>query len=234
MLRRRARARGHPVPVGRLDALQRHRVPAHARRRSIRPRAPADAAAHARADVGALDITDPHLGASTRTHGEAYAAADAAAVGDADAPADAPASTPAPSPFARPPDGRARPETDRRAGARAHAAAFDARAHAGAHTKALSGTFTEANAQTHAEPDAQPADYVRSRTASSAGGVEVEPADPGELKLMLTTVADGFDAPCARSYDGRPGRQRPRGPARSRAASRESHDGRVPERAGRR
>ena len=35
-------------------------------------------------------------------------------------------------------------------------------------------------------------------------GVEVAPADPGELKLLFRTVAGDFDAPCARSYDGRP------------------------------
>ena len=102
--------------------------------------------------MGALDITDPHLGASTRTDGEAYAAPDAAAFGDANISADAAALDARAVGRARPPDGRARPETDRRAD---HAAAFirtDARTHAGAHTRALSGTFTEANAQTHAGP----------------------------------------------------------------------------------
>ena len=102
--------------------------------------------------MGALDITGAHLGASTRTDGEAYAAADAAAVGEANISADAAALDARAVGRARPSDGRARPETDRRAGARAHAAALDARAHASTHTKALSGTFTKANAQTHAEP----------------------------------------------------------------------------------
>ena len=102
--------------------------------------------------MGALDITGAHLGASTRTDGEAYAAPDAKAFVHTNRSADAAALDARAVGRARPPDGRARPETDRRAGARAHAAAFDARAYAGAHTRALSGTFTEANAQTHAGP----------------------------------------------------------------------------------
>ena len=76
--------------------------------------------------MGALDITGPHLGATTRTDGAAYAAPDAAAFGDANISADAAALDARAVGRARPPDGRARPEADRRAGARAHAAAVDA------------------------------------------------------------------------------------------------------------
>ena len=65
-------------------------------------------------------------------------------------------------------------------------------------------------------PTPEAPDYVTIPDGIILAGVEVEVSDPGELKLIMTKADDGFDKPCARSYDGRAGRQRPRGPARSR------------------
>ena len=48
-------------------------------------------------------------------------------------------------------------------------------------------------------PTPEAPDYVTIPDGVILGGVEVEVSDPGELKLIMTKAADGFDKPCARS-----------------------------------
>ena len=82
-------------------------------------------------------------------------------------------------------------------------AAADARAHAGAHARPSPEPSPKPTPRPTPSPTPEAPDYVTIPDGVILGGVEVEVSDPGELKLIMTKAEDGFDKPCARSYDGR-------------------------------